>query len=152
MISKFLALILAGCSVIFISGCSGLNNNASGPGKNAFLEPQAIVKFSDIPIPAGFNLDYKDSYSFESSGIRVGVLRYTGKASTDQVINFYKEQMPMYNWRLLNVVEFGDSLLNFDRDTETCIVRLIPKGSSLILGITLGPKSQVTKRSEKAIK
>ncbi|MBI4981764.1 MAG: hypothetical protein HZC15_01250 [Candidatus Omnitrophica bacterium] len=149
---KKLFVVLVCFFAAVLMGCSTLSGNSGTSAKSAFLEPQSVVKFSDVPVPAGFSLDYKDSYSFESSGVRVGVLRYTGKATTDQVINFYKEQMPMYNWRLLNVVEFGDSLLNFDRDTETCIVRLLPKGNNIILGITLGPKSQAVRKAEKSAK
>ncbi len=106
------------------------------------LEPQALLKFADVPVPAGFKPLAKDSYSFEASGVRVGMLKYQGKANADLVVNFYKEQMAMYNWSLLNVVEYGERLMNFDRPSETCIINILPKGSTVILTITIGPKSQ----------
>ncbi len=139
--------------VIGISGCVSTLSKGNITKNDALLEPSAVVKFVDIPIPAGFKIIPLDSYSFESSGVRVGVLKYQGKASSDRVINFYKEQMPMYNWNLLNVVQYGEMLLNFDREAETCIIRLLPKGNNMAISISLGPKSQFSpKRTKEPIK
>jgi hypothetical protein len=116
------------------------------------LEPQATLKFADLPVPAGFRLLPQNSYSFESSGVRVCVLKYQGKASPDLVMSFYKEQMPMYNWTLLNIVEYGDRMMNFDRDNETCIVNLLPKGKTVLITLSVGPKPQLPKKPGKAVK
>lgn len=114
------------------------------------LEPQAILKFSDVPVPVGLKSLPQESYSFESSGVRVGVLKYRGKANADQVIIFYKEQMPLYNWNLVNIVEYGQRLINFERENETCIITLEPKGNNIALIISLGPKSQISARRVKS--
>ena len=136
-----------------LSGCADFPQKDDYMSKTpGVLEPSATIKFSDIPVPAGFKLLPQNSYSFESSGVRVGVLKYRGKGSPDQVISFYKEQMPMYSWNLLNIVEYGDRLMNFERENETCIVSLVPKGSLAVLTISLGPKPQVPKRSKQPIK
>ena len=76
-------------------------------------------------------------------------MRYQGKASPDTVVNFYKEQMAMYNWNLLNVIEYGERLLNFDRENETCVVNLSGKGNSVTITISLGPKAQNLPRKTK---
>lgn len=129
-------------SVIALSGCSGLLLKDQSMINPALLEPQAAIKFSDVPVPVGFKLVPRESYSFETSGMRVGMLKYQGKIKdADQVVNFYKEQMAMYNWNLLNVVEYGQRLLNFDRENETCIINLLPKGSVLEITIAVGPKA-----------
>jgi hypothetical protein len=141
---------LLGYCVIALLGCTTLAGKESGnPG---LLEPASALKFSDIPVPAGFKIQSRDSYCFESSGVRAGVLKYKGKADADQVINFYKEQMPMYNWNLLNIVEFGQRLMNFDRENETCVISLLPRGSCVIITISIGPKPQIPKKSNKPIK
>lgn len=141
-------------SVIALSGCSGLLLKDQSTINPALLEPQAAVKFSDVPVPMGFKLVPQESYSFEASGMRVGMLKYQGKIKdADQVVNFYKEQMAMYNWNLLNIVEYGQRLLNFDRENETCIISLLPKGRVLEVTIAVGPKAQqqISKR-EKPVK
>lgn len=136
-------------TIFVLSGCANFPQRDDMSKTPGILEPSTAIKFSDIPVPSGFKIIPQNSYSFESSGIRVGVLKYIGKANPDQVVNFYREQMPMYKWSLLNVVEYGDRLMNFERENETCIVSLAPKGSSISLMISLGPKPQVTRKTPK---
>ncbi len=142
----FLSLVVI--SVILFSGCSGVQKRES----TGFLDPQILFKFSDIPSPAGFKLVEEDSYIFETSGLRVFFLKYTGKAEIDKVVNFYREQMSMYDWQLLNVVEYGDRMLNFDRPKETCIVRIMPEGRNAIVTISVGPKTASPISKKKAAK
>lgn len=147
---KAKAYVFVFLSIFFIFGCAGLSKKDGGLSKNSsFLEPSNIFKFSDVPIPIGFKPLPQSSYSFESSGVRVGVLKYQGKANADQVVNFYKEQMPMYNWALLNVIEYGERMINFERENESCIITLEPKGSTVIITVSLGPKSQVLPKKPK---
>jgi hypothetical protein len=146
--------ILAGSVIIFflgigLSGCANMSKNDKNLGNPDILEPQAMLKFSDIPLPAGFKQVSNESYSFESGGMRVALLKYRGKGTQDQVVNFYKEQMVMYNWNLINAVEYGQRLLNFDRDNESCIITISGSGNSSAISITLGPKQQPTPKKAK---
>lgn len=146
---NFLFLLTA---ILIVGGCAGLDRKGKDTNPT-LLEPQVSLKFSDIPVPAGFKQLSQASYSFESSGMRVGLLKYEGKAQVDQIVNFYKEQMVMYNWNLLNIVEYGERLMNFDRETETCIITLIPRGNNTIITISLGPKAQqLPKKPQKPVK
>ncbi|MFA6216070.1 MAG: hypothetical protein WDL87_00230 [Candidatus Omnitrophota bacterium] len=137
--------------LIFFCGCASFTNDPSSKTQG-LLEPSAAVRFSDIPVPAGFKLTPKDSYSFEATGVRVGVLRYQGKADPDQVVNFYKEQMAMCKWDLLNIIEYGQRVLNFDRETETCIVNVSAKGNAITITVSFGPKSQAPVKAKTAVK
>ena len=131
-------------------GCTTISDSKE-PAASGSLSPQAILKFTDVPIPVGLKSLPEQSYSFESSGVRVGVLKYQGKNNPDQIINFYKEQMPMYNWNLVNIVEYGQRLMNFERENETCIVTLQPMGwNNTLLIISLGPKSQIVSKKSKS--
>lgn len=146
-----LAFIL-GCMVLVLalSGCAMLSKDKS---KENILEPQPTFKFSDVPVPSGFKMIGEESYSFETQGVRVGLLKYYGKGDVDQVVNFYREQMAMYNWTLLNVVEYGQRLMNFDREAETCIVNIQPKGTNaMTVTIAVGPKASQVLRRAKTIK
>ena len=137
--------------ILMLEGCA-LFPKKDAQMATAILEPQAILKFGDVPVPVGFNLLSKESYAFESKGLRVGVLKYKGRANPDRVINFYKEQMPMYNWNLLNIIEYGERLMNFERENETCNINLSSKLTGVIITIFLGQKSQMPKKAEKPIK
>jgi len=149
--AKLVFLFSIGCLLTTaLTGCSTLSGNkdTTNPGS---LAPQAILKFADVPVPVGLKSLPEQSYSFESSGVRVGVLKYRGKNNPDQIINFYKEQMPMYNWNLINIIEYGQRLLNFERENETCIITLQPMGwGNLMVTISLGPKSQIVSKKAKS--
>jgi hypothetical protein len=142
LFSSFIACCLL---TAVLTGCSTTSDSR--------IEPQSVLKFSDIPIPVGLKSLAQTSYSFESAGVRVGVLKYQGRADINQVINFYKEQMPMYNWNLVNIIEYGQRLLNFERENETCIITLQRAGwwnEEVLLTISLGPKSQSPAKKAKS--
>ncbi len=138
-------------SVLFlllnVFGCASVPQKDTSITGQAMLSPQSLARFSDIPVPANFKLLHQESYTFEGAGIRVAVLTYEGRANADQVVAFYKEQMPMFNWGLLNIIEYGNRLLNFDRDKENCVINLFPRGSKVKITISLGPKSTTAVRS-----
>ena len=131
-----------------ISGCSTVSGSR--------LKPQTILKFSDVPIPVGLKPLPQISYSFENAGARVAVLKYQGRANIDQVINFYKEQMPLFNWNLINIIEYGQRLLNFEKENETCIITIQVAGfwnEEAQITISLGPKSQnLNKKAKEPVK
>ncbi len=145
---KVLALAFLCSCALMLCSCTTTTSKDTKLTTPKALEPQAILKFNDIPIPSGFKAVPLDSYSFENAGMRVAVLKYKGKANPDQVVSFYKEQMPMYGWNLLNIVEYGERLLNFERESETCIIRLVPKGQGTEIVISVGPKAQLKKPSK----
>lgn len=146
-------VLLLGISVFLSAAILGCASISGKDQAGTSLQAQSILKFSDLPAPSGFKMLAKDSYSFETSGMRVGLLRYQGKATLDQLVNFYKEQMPMYSWTLLNTTEYGDCIMNFERETESCIVSIVPKGDKAVISISFGPKSPLSpKKTRQAIK
>lgn len=146
---RYLFLITA---IFVLIGCAAVPTKDAPLSNPAMLEPSTMLKFADIPFPTGFKLLSQGSYVFESAGVRVGLLKYQGKANVEQVVNFYKEQMLMYNWNLLNTVEYGERLMNFDREQESCIIGILAKGNNIIITISVGPKSQISQKVEKPVK
>jgi hypothetical protein len=143
---KLVSLFIASCLLTTaLMGCSTVSDSK--------LAPQAILKFADVPVPLGLKPLPQKSYSFENAGVRVGVLKYQGRTNIDQTINFYKEQMPIYNWNLVNIIEYGQRLMNFERENETCIITLQAAGfwnEEVLVTISLGPKSQNTPKKSKS--
>lgn len=131
-----IVLVLAGV----LSGCQTFSTGNSSD--NGFIEPAARFKFSDIPLPKGFQSIPQESYSFDNGGVRVAVLKYRGKADPDHLVNFYKEQMKMNQWELINVTEFGQRMLNFNNEKEACIISLLPNGRQITLVISVGPRAE----------
>jgi hypothetical protein len=137
MISKFKYALATVVFLLTFTGCASMP--ASNPDR--ILEPSAMLRFSDIPIPAGFNLIAQQSFSFENDGMRVALLKYKGRGTPDQVMSFYKQQMALSRWNLLNVSEFGQRMLNFEREGETCIITVQSQFSGTLITLSLGPKS-----------
>ncbi len=114
-------------------------------GKKAREEASEMsmnLKFEDIPIPAGFDLDYKESFVFSNGVSQVGILRYIGRADLTSLTTFFKSQMPMYNWEMIVIVEYKRVILNFEKETQTCTIILEPLGGRVIITIASGPIGQ----------
>jgi len=105
------------------------------------LDVSTALKFVDIPVPSGFKMITAQSFTFENDVLRVGILKYKGRSSGDQVVNFFKNQMPLYNWRFTNMLEYGRRILNFEREDQNCIIVIEPQGMSTFVTITVAPKS-----------
>ncbi len=138
------ALMLFLVSSVFVLGLSGCATMSGGAQSEYLaLEPSTMFRFEDIPHPAGFKLLTDKSFILESGDMRAGILNYTGKADPESVVMFYKSQMPIYNWALLNTLEYGEHMLNFERQNESCVVTVKSKGRRINITISLAPKSPV---------
>ncbi|MCK4249040.1 MAG: hypothetical protein KAX15_04605 [Candidatus Omnitrophica bacterium] len=144
-------VVLAGMVV-----CSGCTTTGGGRRSSADrsdtvdmnvleqLQVAVDLRIDDIPVPVGFKLDLDDSFAFQNDYTRVGLLRYSGRAGVDEVVDFYQEQMPLYNWVLVNVIEYERSMLNFEKDKQSCIITCEGSRSRTVLTIATAPKSQKT--------
>lgn len=138
---------------LFLSACATSQGRSSDPTQVPALEPAAMLKLADIPVPAGFVFVPEESYAFQSANFRAGLLKYRGKALGDQVVVFFKEQMPMYNWNLVNIVEYGRRMLSFEKEQETCIITIDGKDNRYDIAVSIAPKSQAaTRKTDKPIK
>ena len=141
--------VISSCLVIlFLAGCATFpQNEPSGDAEKnkVTLSVAPILKFDDIPVPAGFkNLD-KESFAFQNDKSRVALLKYYGGQSADQVVAFYKEQMALFNWDLVNIIEYDRKVLNYENSDESCIITIQPQGGKSIVIIALSPKSRPIK-------
>ena len=151
---RIFCLFLVSLFLLYVYGCSNfMKKSDQGSLGLGVLEPSVSAHFNDIPIPAGFRLIPADSYSFQNSNTRVALLKYIGKATPEQLINFYKERMPANNWNLINIIEYGQRYLNFDKEDEACIIVLEQRGGKVLITVSLGPKSKIqTKKAKEPIK
>ena len=134
-------------------GCATTNNSGQGSSmSNGPSLMSSALKFDDVPMPVGFKLIDNESFSFQNDNMRVGLLRYSGMPDANKVINFYKEQMPMYNWDLINVIEYGQKVMNFERSGQTCIITIQPLSTRTIITIAVAPKAPTAMTQERSQK
>jgi len=119
-----------------------------GYGKNTEPKPldvAALLRFNDIPVPAGFKVLENESFAFQNDATRVVLLKYKGARIADQVVQFYKEQMPMYNWNAINIIEYERRILNYEKGSESCIITVESLGRKSEIVIAISPKSRPMK-------
>ncbi|MDD5449230.1 MAG: hypothetical protein PHO42_01345 [Candidatus Omnitrophica bacterium] len=127
-------------------GCSSIpSRTVSESGDVVRVEKplgvSTFLKFEDVPVPAGFNLVRDQSFIYQDNALRVGLLRYAGRANSSQITSFFKAQMPLYNWDIINVVEFGNTTMNFVKSDEDCIITIAPLTTKSLINIVICPKS-----------
>lgn len=139
--SYFLILLL-------ISGCATTYKDRSydkDSSRDATLDVASLLRFDDVPVPTGFKILDSESFAFQNDATRVGLLKYAGSRHVDQVVWFYKEQMPIYKWNPINIIEYERRILNYEKGSESCIVTIESKGRKSIITIAISPKSRPMK-------
>ena len=144
LVVVFSAMLMGGCATWNKGEMRKTSSDSYGDSATG-LSLSESLKFDDVPVPGGFRLNVKNSFAFQNNTVRVGVLTYLGKATSQEIINFYKEQMPLYNWRLLNLIEYETIQILFDKADETCVIILVP-GRTNTLKISVAPKSKGKKK------
>lgn len=144
---KLLYLSLVTCCLsLTLAGCTTMSGSSSYSGSDdTSLDVAAMLRLNDVPVPAGFKVLNTESFAFQNDVTRVALLKYTGSKTADQVVAFYKQQMPMYNWSPINIIEYERRMLNYEKSSESCIVTIEGKGRKSILTIAISPKSRPMK-------
>ncbi|MDD5585253.1 MAG: hypothetical protein PHV55_09415 [Candidatus Omnitrophica bacterium] len=138
-------IMVTGC-ILILAGCTTITTRRSTESGEIVhvekpLSVAAALRFEDIPIPSGFSGLRDQSFIFQDGSTRVGLVRYAGRAGSSQVINFFKTQMALYNWDLLNVVEYENTTLNFIKSSESCVITIEPLTTKTIISVVIAPKT-----------
>ncbi len=102
------------------------------------ISPSTALRFNDIPVPETFRFDYQNSYVFEDKLSRLGVLKYITTISPEEIIMFFKQEMPNAGWRFVNIVEYGQKTLTYEKEKETCVINILQgmTQSTVVISIT----------------
>jgi len=142
MNSKVLQLTAVFLLLLFLSGCASSSPYKSDDADSyKALDVSMALKFEDVPVPTGFKPIARESFVFENDVLRVGILKYSGRVNPDHVVNFYKDQMALYNWRFLNIVEYQRRIMSFEREDQNCIILIEPSGMGTLLTVSVAPKA-----------
>ena len=145
---KRLSLVACLLMVAFLCGCTGMGGSSSysgSPSEPRMLDVSTMLRFKDVPAPSGFNVIEQESFAFQNDVTRVALLKYIGSRPIDEVVLFFKEQMPMYNWSPINIIEYERRILNYEKEGESCIVTIEARGRKSVVTIAISPKSRPMK-------
>ena len=97
-------------------------------------------RFEDIPLPPGMTLNRKESFLYETRATKAGLLIYEGRGEMGGLSNFFKQQMPKYEWRLVSNFELHNVMLTFIKEGWSSIIYILPQeGEMRRLEIRVGP-------------
>jgi hypothetical protein len=134
--------------MLMVSGCAAMSDSRSYGSTSAVessLNVATILRFDDVPVPSGFKSIEHESFAFQNDVTRVALLKYVGTRNIDQIVAFYKEQMPLYKWNPINIIEYERRILNFEKESESCIISIEAIGRKNIVTIAISPKSRPMK-------
>ncbi len=132
------AILILTVGILCVAGCENKTtvvNPRNGAPQVVENSPQLVAKsrppISDIPVPVGFKLDMEHSRDMTAGSARWIDHTYKGKADRYAVREFYRRQMPVTNWSLVNMRTVNSEIiLEFEKQTERCTIT-ITKGSWL---------------------
>lgn len=104
------------------------------------------IRFQDIPIPNEYTLLSNESFSFQSSLFRNGIIKYEGPLGWTDALYFFREEMPKAGWQLQKTESgYNSRALYFLKGPETLIVvvRQIKNGSRAELQLDNSAKNDL---------
>ncbi len=150
--NRFSIFLLLFASIIYLSSCASMSKQSSStPGQGAQeveknLPVASVLRFDDLPVPSGFKIIPDGSVAFQNDASRFAFLKYRGIGSPDQMLLFFKEQMPLYNWQLINLIEYGAKVMNFEKAGENCTITIEGSASKSVVMVSLTPKAATRSR------
>ena len=83
-------------------------------------------RFEDIPLPSGMGLNRRESFIYETKATKAGLLVYEGRGEMERSANFFKQQMPNYQWRLVSNFELNNVMLIFIKEGWCSVIYIVP--------------------------
>jgi hypothetical protein len=141
-----LALFLAACQNTPPIGAS----QATPEGPTA--DQPRLTRFSDIPIPAGAQMNVTRSLILGPTDAWVGRLVFNASTGSQTLYQFYTREMPRFKWQEVTRVRAQVSILTYTRGARTATVQI----SSTTLGgsvvsVTMAPSVRRTTRQDGAM-
>jgi hypothetical protein len=82
-----------------------------------------IRTFADLPVPANFVLQTKESFVFEHGSFRNARQVYKGAVHMDTVSKFFETQMPVLGWTPISSFDMGyRKIWRFDKPHDACTI------------------------------
>jgi hypothetical protein len=129
------ALCLAGCAASHPSrpapAAANTNPTATVSGPTAVSSPSPVVKrFSGIPMPPNNALDLDRTVVVGAETEWVGRIFFTTPMTPDEVVDFYRREMPRYGWAELAATRSTTSVLSYQADARIATIQMTGLGAA----------------------
>ena len=127
-------------SSTFMQPGSG-NSNSAGGGISPFSQ------FPNLPIPTGSKINIEKTLVFGSKPW-FGQLALKSSSGTNQLFNFYRENLPQYGWQEVTSVRGPTSILTYTSPERVLAIAI--QGATLTgshVTLTVSPRGEITPQS-----
>jgi len=138
----FLAGMVVVLLIVGVYGCKNLFSYRTVRDREPEVKQPIATsyRFEDVPLPPGMTLNRKESFLYETRATKTGLLIYEGRGEMEKVSNFFKQQMPKYQWRLVSNFELHNVMLTFIKEGWSSIIYILPQeGEMKRIEIRVGP-------------
>jgi hypothetical protein len=125
---EFFFGILFTIAFCFLSaGCANFQPNTMDSAVNIFQKEKKgrspiYYNFEDVLIPGELNIDQKESFVFNSSGLSAGVLALNGGVEITSLVQFFEINMTKDNWKLISSFQSARTLMLFQKGMRWCVI------------------------------
>jgi len=114
---------------IGIYGCADLYPSRSISEKESGIRKPipTSYRFEDIPLPSGMSLNRRESFIYETKATKAGLLVYEGRTEMEKLANFFKQQMPNHQWRMVSNFELHNVMLIFIKEGWCSVIYIVPQ-------------------------
>lgn len=132
---------VAAALVLVLALAYGCAVNQEPAGETPVERAVATVQgFEDVPIPGSMDPVPKESFIFETEGVKTGVLVYKGPVSVNTLATFFRSAMTAQGWNLVNSFVGAMATLNFEKANRSAIINITGGWFSSKVHIRVGPK------------
>ena len=146
-------LFVLGCVLVVFAGCETFPYWPGGSGEplseeslaeiptvESVFPPAAGARFDDIPVPEGMEMNHDRSFVFESEQLQIAYLIYEGRLTPEETAQFFADALPRAGWDLLDVLQYDDITLRFNKPEKNLVVHVSPKTRGCVAKIMLTPR------------
>lgn len=99
------------------------------PSQQTGLSMSSNQRFKDVPLPEKAKEDKDRSYVYESPALQVGRMVYTIRADVNDIAQFYIDNCPAADWKLVNIKQAsGGAEMLFRKPGKQLEVSVTPLG------------------------
>ena len=143
-LSILISAVIIITSLIIFPGCTTLKDlSSSEEGADVkLLKPQPLpvyYDFADISIPPELTLDKKESFVYETSTFKAGILVFKGRIDVSSLVVFFQENMKKNNWAFVNSFKYKGYIMNFQKEDRSCLITLYDGIVNTIVEVRVGP-------------
>ncbi len=140
--SKLFFILIIIAPLVFW-GCSKRKQTQTQPSTtNTQAPPPLAIQFSNIPIPKNYSLDRDRTFIYESGSgnVKVGRLYFYVKSSSEDLVEFYRNEMLQKGWKLIRIIEHDGTVMLYENPKELCTVIVSHSFAKTRAEVQVGPK------------